>query len=257
MSTVYGIVSAGRKWQRKSDEIVLEALKLEAVIGVPQLFVKFDASRQLIALLAKYVDDLVIATKEVALMNAFREALSQELEIGSWKQVPEEMDVNGTNVLQTAEMITVTAENLVRSVDCVELSPGRRKDISSECTSVEVRKVRTMAGKLGYLGVSISPLASFAASFIQQIVPKITVAGVKHSNGITRDVLKRSSQITYLRPSPEEVEQTRLVVFSDAGFPHNGLMKRVAQEDCLFGIAFGEKSGCKFHTLGWMSRKQR
>ncbi len=45
--------------------------------------------------------------------------------------------------------------------------------------------------------------------------------------------------------------------FSDAGFPHPGENKKVAQEGCVFGVSFGTKKGSKFHTLGWLSRKQR
>ncbi len=45
--------------------------------------------------------------------------------------------------------------------------------------------------------------------------------------------------------------------FSDAGFPHPGENKKVAQEGCVFGVSFGTKKGSKFHTLGLLSRKQR
>ena len=36
----YGIVFAGRKWQLKSDNLVLNGLKLRVTFGVPQLFVR-------------------------------------------------------------------------------------------------------------------------------------------------------------------------------------------------------------------------
>ena len=80
---------------------------------------------------------------------------------------------------------------------------------------------------------------------------------MKHSNGIARDVIKRNTEISYLRPEKEDTGKARLVVFSDAGFPHQEENKRVAQEGCIFGVAFGEKKDSKFHVLGWLSRKQR
>lgn len=56
----------------------------------------------------------------------------------------------------------------------------------------KVRSVRSMAGKLGYLGVAVSHIACFTDRFIQQTVPKMNIAEVKYANGIVRDILKRS-----------------------------------------------------------------
>jgi len=255
-ATVYGIASAGRKWQRVSDEAMIKVLGLEMVVGMPQLFIKRDRS-MVVLLIAKYVDDIIVAALNDEWLLFAKDGCSQCFEIGSWKRTPSELDVNGTEVIQDKEIISLTAKRLSKEVDVMQLQPARRKDISSEVSAMEQKKIRTMAGKLGYLGISTSPMASFAASFIQQLIPKMTIAGVKYANGIARDLLKRQMCITYIRPQDEVKSLARIVVFSDAGFPRMDVEKKVAQEGNIVGIAFGSKKGAIFHAISWISRKQR
>lgn len=165
--------------------------------------------------------------------------------------------VNATLVSQDESGVKMDSMRTSKAIDLVMLTPARRKDISSDVSKLEQKAVRTMAGKLGYLGVCSSPIAGFAASFIQQIVPRMTIAGVKVANGIARDALRRNNSIAYIQPSEEEVKEARIAVFSDAGFPHIGVEKRVAQEGCIFGISYGVKKNSIFHAIGWISRKQR
>ena len=92
-------------------------------------------------------------------MENVQECVSQTVEVGSWKQWPDVLDINRTEVIQTKESVTVCADRLTKEIEAVELTVGRRKDISAESNQLEVRKVRSMAGKLGYLGVVVSPIA--------------------------------------------------------------------------------------------------
>lgn len=58
-ATVYGIVSAGRKWQLRSDKDFQTVLGVRAVVVMPQLFVRVEKS-SVVLLIAKYVDDILI-----------------------------------------------------------------------------------------------------------------------------------------------------------------------------------------------------
>lgn len=231
-------------------------LGVRAVAGMPQLFVKIKDGVLVLAI-AKYVDDILISAYSDEWLQFARDGISQCYDVGSWNETPDEIDVNATQVFQNPHGVEIHSKRMSKEIDFVLLSPNRRKDIASEVSKMEQRSVRTLAGKLGYIGVCKSPLAGFAASFIQQIIPRMTIAGVKFANGIAKDALKRSNSITYLNPSKEERSSETIVVFSDAGFPHKGVEKKVAQEGCIFGIAYGMKKNSIFHTLGWISRKQR
>lgn len=109
--------------------------------------------------------------------------------------------------------------------------------------------VRQVAGKLGYLRTCISPIAAFAASYLQQCLQTMTVAGMKTANGIIREIQRLEPVITYLRPTEEEVRMARVASFSDGGFPHKGSRRKVAQEGCIVGIAFGTAVESKFQVL--------
>eukprot|EP00171_Calliarthron_tuberculosum_P022845 IDg22845t1 len=91
---------------------------------------------------------------------------------------------------------------------------------------------------------------------MQQCIPELNIAGLKTINGVLRDVARRQHKIQYPQPTVEEAHKAHILVFSDAGFPHPS-RKSVAQEGCIVGVAFGAKSGSKFHALAWLSRKQR
>ena len=60
--------------------------------------------------------------------------------------------------------------------------------------SMYVRKFRYerfLARNIGYLGIATLPLASFVLSYIQQLILKMAIAGVKLVNGVVKDVIKK------------------------------------------------------------------
>eukprot|EP00171_Calliarthron_tuberculosum_P003416 IDg3416t1 len=119
----------------------------------------------------------------------------------------------------------VKCRRLIKGIELVKLLPERMKQIASKATQYEQRLVRSLAGNLRYIGTTVSPLASFAASFLQQMLPQLTIAGIKFTNRLVKDIIKRTISITYLTPNEKEKKQARIAVFSDA--------------------------------VGWLSRKQR
>lgn len=59
--TIYGLVSAGRKWQRISDLVMIRNLGLQNVMGLPQVF--HHPATEVSAVIAKYVDDILVAAR--------------------------------------------------------------------------------------------------------------------------------------------------------------------------------------------------
>lgn len=81
-----------------------------------------------------------------------------------------------------------------------------------EASPMEIRQVRTIAGKLGYMGVSVPPLVSFAASFPQQSVSKMTVRILNMLNGAIRDNKKRIHEIQHPKPTGYEQEKAPILL---------------------------------------------
>lgn len=82
-----------------------------------------------------------------------------------------------------------------------------------------------MGGKIGYLGVFVSTIACFAASFTQQTIFQVNIAGLKYAKGIERDLLKRSTTTSYVSPAEDDMNLAGMVVFSDVGCPHQRMEK--------------------------------
>ncbi len=73
---------------------------------------------------------------------------------------------------------------------------------------------------------------------------------MKKANAITRDALKRDPTMSYIQSSVQEKAAAMVSVFSDAS------LKKVAQEGCIAGIAFGSDVDRIFYTIAPQSHKQ-
>lgn len=164
--------------------------------------------------------------------------------------------MNSTDILQTSDFISISIRSLVKEIAPIHIPLGRRQQLDELEYSLKVQQVRSMAGKLRYIGIACSPLAAFDASYVQQCLPQLTVSGIKVINGVLRDTTRRQHKIQYPQSTAEEKKNKHLLVFSDTGYPHPS-RKSVAQEGCIVGVAFEVKAGSKFHTLTWFSRKER
>ncbi len=89
----------------------------------------------------------MIATRTEDILKTVEGGLKQAVEIGDWKQYPETLDVNSTEVAQKRGSVTFSAERLRKEIELVVLSPDRRKHIASNCDEREVRSVRSMTEK--------------------------------------------------------------------------------------------------------------
>lgn len=254
--TIYGLVSAGRKWQRASDLVMMRNLGLQHVLGLPQLF--YHPATEIATVVAKYVDDILIAARNQEWLDWTFGGIREAFDISSAAIAPGVLRVNSTDIYQCREYVQLDMKRYHKAeLELFSISPPRRKQVGERLSQVEIRSVRRVAGKIGYLGTCVSPFAAFASSYLQQCLPRMTVAGLKMANGIIREVMRYEPTIMYLRPSEEEKSRARIVAFSDAGFPHSGDMSKVAQEGCIVGISFGKTEGSIFHTVLFVSRKQR
>ncbi len=138
--------------------IVRRFLGMNVAIGMREMFNKDQNKLVVTQVLAKYVDDAVIATRTKDMMEEFKESVSQAVQVGFWKQYSDVLDVHSTGVAQSRNCVTVSAMRLKKEIDLLELSPGRRQQIASTCTEGEIRRVRSLAEELGWYGVAVPPI---------------------------------------------------------------------------------------------------
>ena len=192
---------------------MMKSLGLSFILGFHQFFYH-DASVATL-FIAKYVDDLLTATRNDEWLAWALRGIKRAFTIGSTVQAPETITMNSTEVEASHNMLVLHMRRFQKTeIELFSISPPRRRQVDMLLTAIEIRDVRRIAGKLGYLGTGVSPFAALAASYLQQCIPFMTVAGLKSANGIIRNVLRRTKVILYPKPSSEEQRHLRIVSFS-------------------------------------------
>lgn len=102
---------------------------------------------------------------------------------------------------------------------------------------------------MGYFETAVSPLYAFLASDMQQMLPRMTTAGIQYANGLTQVILRIVLVLCYLRPNEEERQIERIACDTDFRFLHEGIQKSCTRK-FNYGIALRTKNDCKFHTIG-------
>ena len=204
---------------------MIKALGLSVILGFHQLFYH-NASLGML-FIAKYVDDFLIAAKDERWLDWSVGGIKRAYRIGSLSCAPETLTKNSTEIEVSESVLMLHMRSFQRNeIELSTISPPRRRQVESKLTATEIREVRRVAGKRGYLGTGVSPFASFAASFLQQRIPFMTIAKLKNANGTIRDVLRHTTVISYPKPSNKEQKHARIVCFSDAGYCHPVEKKR-------------------------------
>ena len=207
---------------------MMKNLCLSVILGFHQFFYH-DASVATL-FIAKYVDDLLIATRNDEWLAWALGEIKLAFTIDSTAQAPETITMNSTEVEVSHNMLVLQMRRFQKTeIDLFSISHPRRRQVDMLLTATEIRDVRRIAGKIGYLGTGVPPFAALAASYLEQCIPFMTVAGLKPANGIIRNMLRRTKVVMYPKPSSEEQRHLRIVSFSDAGYCHPKNGKR-AQE---------------------------
>lgn len=142
-------------------------------------------------MISKYMNDMIVTKRTRAHLKDTNGAVKRAFAVGQWVEMPEVTTMNSTKVVQTPIVISIKIPFLAKEIGPILIRSGRRKHIIEEGYPMEIRSVRPIDGKLGNMGVAVSALVSFAASFLQQSEPKMTVGTLKIWNGVMREAGKR------------------------------------------------------------------
>lgn len=77
----YGIVEAGRQWQKMIEDWMLNTAGLERIVGLSQMFIKRNSSRLIILIVAKVTDDFLLGGSALD-MNDFVAMLRKRFIVG-------------------------------------------------------------------------------------------------------------------------------------------------------------------------------
>jgi len=251
----YGIVEAGRQWHLVAESWLMETLKFERISGLSQIFIKRDDAGHIFLIVAKVIDDFLIAGN-LESIKLFIAKAKKQFEIGT-VVVDGKIKFNGSEIVQNARGSTILSMKEYSSrILPINLSRTRKTQVDSVATPDELREYQHLAGVLNFLGKGALPHASFVTSYMLQKIAPLKVSGINTANAMLKEISKLSPVISFLAPKQKESIEPFLCTFSDAAY--NISSKNCYGQTGIFtGIAIPDGASVLFHPLDWNSSKQR
>jgi Reverse transcriptase (RNA-dependent DNA polymerase) len=163
----YGLVESGRLWQLAIERWLFDS-GFETLPGPSQFFILRDNSGRITVLLAKVVDDLLLAGS-VTTMNEFYKALCARFKVGRFI-CDRPFTFNALNIIQDPSSSSITMDMLDYPAKCIPLPliPTRRKESDLLATPEERTSYQSLAGTLNFFRHGVLLPACFVASYLQQ-----------------------------------------------------------------------------------------
>lgn len=213
---VYGIAESGRQWSQTIETWMYNQCQLERVDTISQLFIRRDSNGKIGFILAKVVDDLLIASN-IGNINGFSRALHKRFEVGKFR-IDSNLVFNGCEIQQDEDgNIFMSMNSYMSKLQLMELSRERKKQVECDATPMELTEYRNRCGIILWLGNGVLPQASFVSSLMQQYVGKLKVGDIRRANEMIKEIRNLSPVICYRRPS-QVVTNAEVCLFSDAAF---------------------------------------
>jgi Reverse transcriptase (RNA-dependent DNA polymerase) len=189
VKSLYGLKQAPRQWHAKIDGFLVGVLGFSRNVSDECFYVRIQGG--IIAIIALYVDDLLIACNNIGILNEIKEGLSREFEM---KDMGQARMCLGFRIFRnrSERKLTLSQEKYALSV----LSRFGMSDANGARTPMEVSidvddsselatnvPYREAIGSLMYLMVGTRPDIAFAVSRMAQYVESPTVLqwkAVKH-----------------------------------------------------------------------------
>lgn len=247
----YGLVNAGAKWQKHSDQIFYD-LGLSHVPEISQLFVR-TTNDVTTLLVAKIVDD-VLATGVQEQLEWFIKAFSERSELGTITWCPGAMQFFGLSLHQDEDFsVSIHADDKLNAIEAYPLSRVRRKNADDKLNAVELSSFKSVNSSISWIGTTASLFCSFYSSHLQQKLPDVRVRHLTEQATILH-LLKRLGSLTvYPTVKPGSSDDLHLVAFADASHAADG-----SQLCHVIGLFIGPVAlGSTFHLMSWSSHKSR
>jgi Reverse transcriptase (RNA-dependent DNA polymerase) len=248
----YGLVESGRLWKLAIERWLFD-YGFETLPGLSQFFILRDNSGRITILLAKVVDDLLLAGS-VTTMNDFYKALCARFKVGRFT-CDRPFIFNALNITQDHSSSSITMDMLDYPAKCIPLSfsPTRLKESDIPATPEERTDYQSLAGTLNFFGHGGLPPACFVDSYLQQQLGDLRVHHLAHANSLLKEILQLQPKL-YFPSAPAQSHDPHLVAWSDAAHGTT-----YGQSGYLAGLQLtgSTPDSSILHTLDWSSSKQR
>ena len=244
----YGLVESGRLWQLAVEQWLFSTFRVESVPGLVQLFVLRDDMNEIKLLMAKVVDDFLLAGHHDAI-SELHKTISLKFKIGRFV-TGSEFVFNRLSILKQSDgSVRLSMQEYFNTIEPIPLSLARCRQPLDKVTEDERKEFLALAG-LTWLGHGIQPPASNVASHLQHCGSDLRIDHLVLAN-------KCLEELRHLEPDPlypvvRDIScNASYLAFSDAiqGKYSYG------QTGYLSGITFHDDCNT-CHLLDWHSSKQ-
>lgn len=250
----YGIVEAGRQWQKTIERWMMSEGGLETVFGLSQLFVQRDKDGKIKLLVAKVTDDFLIGGLRPD-VTSFIENMKTRFVVGK-SVIDSTFFFDGCEIAQDEYgNIKMTMIRYMERLKPITLSRQRRRQHHEPASDTEKRQYRSLAGTLLYLGNGVMPQASYVTSVLQQQISALKVRHLVDANNMLGEILQLDPTLTFLKP--HNVNNALISSFSDASHPRD---RDYGQSGVLSGIRIqcdNYEAHDIFHMVDWSSHRQK
>lgn len=248
LKPAYGLVDSGRLWQLAIEEFLREQ-GLLPVSGIQQVFIQRAVDGEVLLLVAKVVDDMLLAGPR-RVIEDFHLRLSQQFKVGRFT-IDQDLVFNGLIIHQDEDFaITVNMQEFFDRIMPIDITRERRKQYDHNCTDAEITRFKSLTGSLNFLGHGALPQAAFAASHLQQAVPRLKVCDLVTANKVLQEL--KSLSPTFKYPAPVDVGNSVYLAFSDASTGKSSY----GQTGYLSGMYLPAGGKSVYHVIDWHSGKQ-
>ena len=180
--------------------------------------------------------------------------MNERLTVGTETYAPQPLRFNGAVIEQARDYtICVSMQEYARSISRLDIDRPRRKQPDAQATPLEIRAYQALAGKMNWLGHTLVPHYSFAASYLQQNLRDLRVKHISQANGALREAQKNAPFMIFGRM--RENMPISLCAFADAALPKiSGSTS--SQTGIICGLVQGTGTNAAFHPIAWVSHKQ-
>ena len=250
LKPAYGLVESGRLWQLTVEKWLHEKDRLETVPGFPQLFLMRNELSTPKLIIAKIVDDFLLAGRKDEL-NSFHNNISQKFKVGRFL-LDQKVIFNRLHISQDNEYnVTISMDEYMDKISPLVLTTNTKKQQDSKCNEDERKLFLGLTGQLNWLGHGSLPQASYISSKLQEYTGDLRIKHMCEANQLLRSISNLEPTIFYKSPQnpTSNLSNSSVLTFSDASQGKT----TYGQTGYVTGIHFPDNL---YHILDWHSSKQ-
>lgn len=162
----YGIPEAGRQWALVMEFWMLNDMRFQRVRGASQLYIERDREGNIILIITKVTDDILMADT-IEAMYWLSRAMHKIFGL-SKLIIDETISYNGCRITQTDDRTTYMGMTAyLKGILPIDVPRNRRKQYNSPAKTEEINSLRHIHGSLMWIGKGTMPQASLVGSLMQ------------------------------------------------------------------------------------------